>query len=88
MCQGSIAPRDPGETERVLLVNAAGPKRERLVLRESEDGGRTFRDVAVLAGGHAAYSDTLRLPDGTFGCLYECGDAHAYERLSLVRFRV
>jgi sialidase-1 len=40
----------------------------------------------VLEPGHAAYSDTVAMPDGTLLCLYERGEKHAYERLCLARF--
>jgi sialidase-1 len=88
MCQGSLAQPVPAEPARLLLVNASGKstKRERLVARVSRDGGRTFGDERVLDPGHAAYSDTVVLDDGSLLCLYEGGEKHAYERLSLLRF--
>jgi sialidase-1 len=69
-------------------VHATGPKRERLAVRVSEDAGRTFREERVLDGGNAAYSDAVLLPDGALLVLYECGERHAYERLSLARIRL
>jgi sialidase-1 len=87
-CQGSIAPMSRAHPERVLLVNAAGPKRERLVARVSLDGGRTFDDAGVLDAGHAAYSDTVASADGAFLSLYERGERHPYERIALARFEI
>jgi sialidase-1 len=88
MCQGSLAQLSPEEPQHLLLVNASGAdtKRERLVARISRDGGSTFGAARVLDPGHAAYSDTVILEDGTALCLYERGDKHAYERLCLLRF--
>ena len=90
MCMGSLAQPSKAEPKRLVLVNASGAstKRERLVARVSHDGGRSFGDPVVLDPGHAAYSDTVVLPDGTFLCLYERGEKHAYERLCLLRFSV
>lgn len=87
-CQGSLVQPSPRDPMRLLLVNASGasPKRERLVVRLSVDGGRSFDDGQVLEPGHAAYSDTVAMPDGTLLCLYERGEKHAYERLCLARF--
>jgi sialidase-1 len=90
MCQGSLVQLSLSEPLRLLLVNASGEKtkRERLVARVSNDGGRTFGEPRLLDPGHAAYSDTVVLPDGALVCLYERGEKHAYERLCLVRFTV
>ena len=88
MCQGSLTQLSRERPAELLLVNASGAstKRERLVARISRDGGRTFGAARVLDPGHAAYSDTVVLPDGTAVCLYERGEKHAYERLCSIRF--
>jgi sialidase-1 len=85
-CQGSLVQVPAGAPGHLLLVSATGPKRERLAVRSSTDGGRSFAELGVLDPGHAAYSDTVALPDGSFLCLHERGERHPYERLSLARF--
>jgi sialidase-1 len=86
MCQGSLVQPTARAPMKLLMVNASGPKRERLVVRASSDGGRSFDGGRVLDPGHAAYSDTVAMPDGTLLCRYERGEKHAYERLCLARF--
>lgn len=87
-CQGSLAQLSSAQPERLLLVNAAGPGRERLIARVSRDGGRSFRDAGVLDAGRVAYSDTVVAPGGTILSAYERGERHPYERIALVSFEL
>lgn len=82
ICQASIV-RHP--TGPVLFANPASTKRERLTVRASLDGCRTWNAGLVLHDGPAAYSDLAVAADGTVLCLYERGTGGPYERLSLAR---
>lgn len=84
VCQASLI-RLPGEAT-LLFANPAGTTRERLTVRLSEDGGRTWPIAREIHPGPAAYSSLCALPDGSLACLYERGAAHPYERLTLARF--
>jgi len=86
-CQGSIALAADG-SGRIVLLNALGPKRQRLAVRVSEDGGRSFGLPALLEEGRAAYSDVVSRPDAAFACLYECGSATPYEKIVFSTFRL
>jgi sialidase-1 len=90
-CQASlIGFKDAARPHRVRLLfsNPAGPKRERLTVRLSDDGGKTWPASRVLHPGPSAYSCLASLPDRSLGCLYERGEAHPYERITLARFDV
>jgi sialidase-1 len=85
VCQASLL-RLPGEDGGILFSNPASTRRERMTVRLSRDGGRTWPLAAVLHEGPAAYSCLAALPDGTIGCLYERGTKSAYETITLARF--
>ena len=78
----------PDEGLGVLFSNPASRERERMTVRLSRDGCRTWPVSHVLHAGPAAYSDLAFLPSGVVCCLYERGDAHPYERLTLARLRL
>ena len=78
VCQGSLLSTQEG---RLYFVNPASIKRERLTVRRSDDGGRTWAASLVLHEGPAAYADLAPLPDGALFILFECGDGNAYERI-------
>ena len=69
-----------------LFANPASSKRRRLTVRLSLDQCRTWGVSRLLNDGPSAYSDLAVSPDGTICCLYERGDADAYERITLARF--
>ncbi|MEZ6016803.1 MAG: sialidase family protein [Planctomycetota bacterium] len=78
---------------RLVFSNPASPdQRERMTLKASDDGGVSWREVAVLHAGPAAYSCLVALPaaDGAprVGCLFERGTAHPYEHISFSRCAV
>ncbi|MBL8178390.1 MAG: exo-alpha-sialidase [Bryobacterales bacterium] len=71
----------------LIFTNAASTKRERLTVKISADGGKTWPRAKVLHEGPAAYSTVVPLRDGTIAVLYERGDQHAVERITFARFR-
>lgn len=88
----SDSERGTPATERRLCFSnpASAERRERMTLKASDDGGATWREVAVLHAGPAAYSCLVALPavastgpaTPRVGCLYECGTAQPYERIA------
>ncbi len=71
----------------VLFSNPASREmRVRMTVRMSEDECRTWPLAHVLWFGPSAYSDLCVAPDGSIGCLYECGKEHPYETLTFARF--
>ncbi len=88
ICQAGLVALEVGDAapRRLVFSNPASKtRRERMTLKASDDGGASWREVAVLHAGPAAYSCLVPLPavDGVpvAGCLYECGSAHPYERI-------
>jgi len=90
-CQGSILSVEKGSDTLLLHSNCPGPgeKRNRLTVRLSRDGGKTWPSSWVLDPGKAQYNDLVELPDGSIGCLYERGDKYrtaiVFVRFSLER---
>lgn len=85
VCQASLI-RHGTEGNVLLFSNPASKKRERMTVRRSNDGGKTWPASRVLHAGPAAYSALADMPDGSVGCLYECGEASPYERIRFERF--
>ena len=90
VCQASFVryswKRD-GDRSRLLFSNPpSGTKRENMTVRLSYDEGETWPIAKQLYGGPSAYSSLAVLPDGTIGCLYECGHESAYEWIRFARF--
>lgn len=89
LCQASMVRDDRTEgasaAGRVLFVNPASTKRERLTLRVSADDGSTWGDETRVYPGSSAYSSIAVLRDGRVGILFERDD---YQRISLVRLAV
>lgn len=83
VCQGSVLTHTPKDSEDSVLLfsNPASPKRERMTVRLSRDGGATWPTSWLLYEGPSAYSDLVSLPDGRIGCLYERGEKGAYESI-------
>jgi len=76
-----------------LLAFCEGRKKGRgdsgdidLLVKRSEDGGKTWPVSRVLYPGPSAYSCLAALPDGDIGCLYEAGQKHPYEKIVFARF--
>jgi len=89
VCQAALVNAPPDTPacacDRMLFSNPASAKRERMTMRLSEDGGRTWTSGRVLHAGPAAYSALAVLKDGTACCLYERGEKSPYERITLAR---
>jgi sialidase-1 len=83
VCQGSILRVQP---DLILFSNPAAKTRTNLTVRASADDAKTWRDVAVLHAGPAAYSCLVDLGNHEAGCLYERGEKRAYERITFARF--
>lgn len=85
ICQASLVRCD---WQRVLFANPASTTREKLTVRLSDDECQSWPVAKVLHPGPAAYCDLAVAPDMTICCLYERGNAHPYERLTLARFNL
>jgi sialidase-1 len=78
------APAGSRDARMLLFSNTADEtRRVNLTLRVSCDDGRSWPVSKVVQPGPAMYSVMARLPDGTFGMLYENGAAQG---LTFVRF--
>ena len=89
ICQASLVRLTDArhhDQNRILFANPASEARERLTVRMSTDEGHTWPVAKLLYAGPSAYSDLAVTGDGTVCCLYERGEAHAYETLTLARF--
>jgi len=86
VCQASVVSVPVGASGVLLFCNPASTERERLTVRASLDGGRTWPASELLWPGPAAYSDLAALPDGRIACLAEQGDGMPYERIRLQVF--
>jgi len=84
--QGPSTHDDQPPRNLVLFANPASTTRERLTIRLSEDECQSWPIAKLLHDGPAAYSDLAVAADGTILCLYERGDEHPYETLTLARF--
>jgi|GEM_PF-1681722 len=75
---------------RILISQPSNiKKRLDLVVRLSNDGGKSWRRSALIQSGAATYSDLALLPDKTIICLFgHGGTAYAPESVSLVRFNL
>lgn len=74
------------EARMLLFVNTASPDtREHLTVRLSCDSGQTWPVAKRLHAGPAMYAAMARLPDGSFGVLYENGAA---EGIAFARFNL
>jgi sialidase-1 len=85
VCQASLI-RYRGAKDWLLFSNPASTKREKLTVRLSRDGGKTWAASLVLHDGPAAYSCLTIDNDGQIGCLYERGGKSPYEAIVYARF--
>jgi sialidase-1 len=86
VCQASILAY-PGDARRpILFSNPASIRREKMTVRASLDGARTWPVARELHAGPSAYSCLAALPHGVVGCLYERGDRIPYESIVFERF--
>lgn len=89
VCQASLLryhDPDSGVPGPLLFSNPASVRRVRMTVRLSEDDGATWPWSKLLWEGPCAYSCLAVMPDGNVGCLYERGERHPYETLTLARF--
>jgi len=84
VCQASVL----GLGGRVLFANPSGPGRANFMVRVSDDGAKTWRNLRVIHEGPAAYSDLALTQTGELLCLYEGGTTKPYERIRLFRMNV
>jgi sialidase-1 len=89
ICQAALlrGPEAPPSTRhRVLFSNPADRERVKMTVRLSYDEGETWPVAKELFAGPSAYSSLAVLPERAIGCLYERGDTHPYETITLARF--
>jgi sialidase-1 len=82
ICQASII----AVGKELYFSNPASTKREKLTVRCSRDGGKTWATSGELHAGPAAYSCLAPAGKRDLGCLYECGENRPYERITFARF--
>jgi sialidase-1 len=87
VCQASLI-RVPGKEGHFLFSNPASTKREKMTVRLSLDGGKSWPHSRVLHPGPSAYSCLAVLPDGWVACFHERGVKEPYEALYLARFKL
>lgn len=88
ICQGSVLYCDKlfGKQNVLLCSHIHHPEeRENLCIHMSLDKGNTWKHYLCIHKGASAYSDMSLLDENTLLCLYECGDAHPYEKICLAR---
>ncbi|MFF0341529.1 exo-alpha-sialidase [Kribbella sp. NPDC004875] len=76
----------PGTQQADWLLfsnNESTSSRSNLVVKQSCDNGKTWPIRKVVEPGFAAYSTVTRLPDGSFGLLWESKD---YTRITFSKF--
>ncbi len=85
ICQASIRTTGwdkTGHRRLVLFSNPASQTgRSHMTVRASLDDGRTWPTSQLLHAGPSAYSDLVFLKSNLAGCLYECGEKSAYEKI-------
>ena len=86
ICQAALI-RSSSQTNQLLFSNPASRvSRCNLTIRLSDENGLLWPHFRVLHPGPAAYSSLTILPDGTIGCLYECGESDPYETIMFALF--
>ena len=70
----------------ILFSNPDDEKRACMTVKASFDGGQTWRVSKVIHKGPSAYSSMAVGMDGTIYVLFENGEQHPYEKISLARF--
>ena len=72
----------------ILMTSIPGNTRRFLIASLSRDAGKTWRSARIIEPGHAAYSDLITLPDGSFLCVYETGADTSRKDLAVARFNL
>ncbi|MGO9275461.1 MAG: exo-alpha-sialidase [Terriglobia bacterium] len=69
----------------IIWTAPKGPERRRLVIRSSDDEGKSFANERLISDDYAAYSDLTILQDKTIGILWERGVERGYQRITFTR---
>lgn len=77
VCQASVLSAGSG----LLFANPASLKREKMTLRWSGDGGKTWPAALKLYAGPSAYSDLVLMNESIAACVYERGGKNPYETI-------
>jgi len=91
ICQASMHRYSFGRKEknRLLFTNPADTdKRLNMTLRLSYDDGANWTKSMVLYPGPSAYSEVVRLSDGTIGCFYKAGYHNPYEGIVFEKIKL
>jgi len=81
ICQaGLLSIPFKGKKKSLYFLNPSDSlNRVNLILKKSQDEGRTWETVRVVHPGPAAYSDLVSINPQLIGCLYEAGERSPYE---------
>ena len=76
------------DSNRLLFSNPDSPAniRRNMTVRSSFDETQTWTEGKMIHRGPSAYSDMVKLQDGTIGLLYESGYGSAYHHITFARF--
>lgn len=85
ICQAALIRWPGADRDLLIFSNPASTKREKMTVRLSQDGGRTWPHALQLHAGPAAYS-ALAAAGKDVLCLYERGQKQPYETITLARF--
>lgn len=86
ICQAALLRYPDAKRDWMLFSNPASSRRTNMVIRLSDDGGATWAHARVLHAGPTAYSALAVNNDGEVLCLYERGERHPHETITLARF--
>ncbi|WP_346237054.1 sialidase family protein [Niabella insulamsoli] len=81
-CQASMLSFKTSKGWTLLQANAAAETRSNMALKASRDNGQTWRTLATVFKGKAAYSDMVRVDENRVGIIFENGDKSPYDRIS------
>lgn len=88
VCQASLIRYDSPDHDKPVLIfsnPASKTRRHRLTVKVSLDEGQSWPHSLMLHEGPSAYSCLTVVKEGVIGCLYECGQKNAYEKLTFAR---
>lgn len=92
VCEGSMVryTRARGQARSWLLFSnpADTARRDRMTVRLSYNGGKTWPVARLIDKGPSAYSSLTVLRDGSIGLLYERGTANAYQEIEFAHFNL
>jgi sialidase-1 len=85
ICQASVLrSRGHNAEDLLLLSNPNSQRRERMTIRASRDGGRTWNQGLRIYEGSSAYSDMVPIDEDFAGLLFE---RDLYAAITFVRFK-